>query len=205
MTRAYLRLDPNFFERKAIDQGYPLPVLAAFIGCLCLADSQPQRGVFRDEKVLRTLLGPAGRYLPQLIERGDLVRDGSRIRVDGWDIWQEGDVTVADRMARYRNKHRNSGRNSPSDGGRLAEALAVQSVSGGGAPSRAPSLSHSLSNGNGTERERDAAEGSVVMRSEPMTPEAKAAEIEKQRSLLTHPHPAVARAAQKALDKLEAL
>jgi hypothetical protein len=67
-----------------------------------------------------------------------------------------------------------------------------------------PSLSHSLSNGNGTEREKDAAEGSVVMRSEPVTPEAKAAEIEKQRSLLSHPHPAVARAARKALDKLEA-
>ena len=139
MTRAYLRLDPNVFERKAIDQGYPLPLLAAFIGCLCLADSQPQRGVFRDERVLRTLLGPAGRYLPQLIERGDLIREGSRLRVDGWDIWQEGDVTVADRMARYRNKHRNADRNSPSDGGRLAEAIAERSISGDGAPLRAPS------------------------------------------------------------------
>lgn len=142
MTRAYLRLDPGFFERKAIDQGYPLPAVSALVGCLCLGDSQPTRGTFRDEKVLRTLLGPAGRWVSFLLERGDLVRDGSRIVVDGWKEWQEGDLTVAERMVRLRNRKRNG---AVTDGvtGRLAEAVATERYeSGGGAQSRAPRMGH---------------------------------------------------------------
>ena len=34
--------------------------------------------------------------------------DGS-LYVDGWNEWQEGDVTVKERMARLRNRHRNNG------------------------------------------------------------------------------------------------
>jgi hypothetical protein len=67
-----------------------------------------------------------------------------------------------------------------------------------------PSLSTPLSSSNGTylEREVDTAESRVVVRS--LTEEERQAAIEEQRKLLSHPHPAVAKAAKKAIDKLEA-
>lgn len=103
MSRAYLRLDPAAFERKVIQQGYPAVTFAAFMGVLCLAESQPERGRFRDERLLRALLGKLGRQVPDLIARCDLIQlpDG-RLYVDGWDEWQEGDITVRDRVARLR-------------------------------------------------------------------------------------------------------
>ena len=131
MTRAYLRLDPATFERKAIQQGYSPSEFAAFVGVLCLAEAQPERGRFRDERLLRALLGKLGRLVPDLLTRGDLVvQPDGRLYVDGWDEWQEGDLTVKDRMARMRgrqhaardaadrnterNGHRNTDRHRPS-------------------------------------------------------------------------------------------
>lgn len=107
MSRAYLRLDPGAFERKVIQQDYPPATFAAFVGVLCLAESQPERGRFRDERLLRALLGKLGRQVPDLISLGDLVvlADG-RLYLDGWDEWQEGDVTVRDRVARVRARKR---------------------------------------------------------------------------------------------------
>lgn len=101
-TRAYLRIDPNLFEKK-LEQGYPPGALAAFVACLCLAESQPERGSFRDERVLRVLLTPSyARWVPFLLEHKDLVWRRKRLVVDGWDLWQEGDLTVMERMKRYR-------------------------------------------------------------------------------------------------------
>ena len=88
-----LNLDPGFYERK-LDQGYSLPQIAAYVGCLCLADAQSQRGHFRDLVVLKALLGPGARHVPVLLERGDLVMVGKRVYVEGWDEWQEGDWQV---------------------------------------------------------------------------------------------------------------
>lgn len=107
MTRAYLRLDPAFFERKAIQQEYPAGSFTALAGSLCLAESQPQRGRFRDERLLRALLGQYGRYVPFLVQRGDLVveKDG-RVYIDGWDEWQEGDWKVGERVKRIRGRER---------------------------------------------------------------------------------------------------
>jgi hypothetical protein len=160
MTRAYIRLDPAFYERKIVTQKYPLPVAMALIGALCLAESQRERGRFRSEKVLSALLDRAGRHVAELIRRGDLVRlpDG-RLYVDGWDEWQEGDWKVAERMQRIRVRKRVNGSAqtvtagvsppvapvtpntvyTPSDGGRTAESISpsgsssrlAEAVSGG--------------------------------------------------------------------------
>lgn len=110
MSRAYLRVDPMLYERKVIDQGYPLPLFAAFVAVLCLAEHQPKRGRFRDVRVLRALLGPCARFVPELVRRCDLsvAKDGS-LYVDGWEEWQEGDWKVGERVSRIRNRpHRAS-------------------------------------------------------------------------------------------------
>jgi hypothetical protein len=37
------------------------------------------------------------------------VQNGTSIYIDGWQEWQEGDLTVRDRMAALRNRRRNGG------------------------------------------------------------------------------------------------
>ena len=105
MARAYLRLDPGFFERKVLGQGYPAGAAVALVGVLCLAEHQPDRGHFRNERVLRALLDSFGRWVPFLQEHGDLVAlpDG-RLYVEGWREWQEGDHTVGERVQRIRSR-----------------------------------------------------------------------------------------------------
>jgi hypothetical protein len=107
VTRAYLRLDPRFDERKS---HYPDGAYRALVACLCLAELQPDRGRFRSMAFLRALLERRGRWVPYLIEQGDLVTlpDG-RLYIDGWDEWQEGDVTVKERMDRLRRRRRRDG------------------------------------------------------------------------------------------------
>lgn len=104
MARAYLRLDPNYFDRKAIEQKYPPGAVAALIGALCHAEHQPQRGRFRDARVLKALLGPYAKWIPFLIEHRDLVVRKGVLYVDGWDEWQEGDWKVGERVRRIRNR-----------------------------------------------------------------------------------------------------
>lgn len=142
MSRAYLRLDPAFYERK-LDQGYTLPQIAAFVGCLCLAEQQVNRGRFRNVVVLKALLGPGGRQVTTLVERGDLIVDQrGRVYIDGWDEWQEGDVTVPERMRRLRTRKSVTGDTvttvtngtPPNVTPRLAEGGAVQSIGGATRP-----------------------------------------------------------------------
>lgn len=105
MTRAYLRLDPGFFERKVIRQGYPHAAALAVVGVYCLAETQPERGRFRDERLLRAMLGDLGRQVPYLLAHGDLVRlEDGRIYPEGWDEWQEGDWKVGERVRRIRER-----------------------------------------------------------------------------------------------------
>lgn len=111
MTRAYLRLDPDYFERR-LERGDPPGAIGAFVAVLCLAESQPKRGRFRNEAILRALLTPPfARWVPYMLEHQDLIPEGKRLYVDGWDEWQEGDRTVTERMARVRNRHRNADTN----------------------------------------------------------------------------------------------
>lgn len=106
MARAYLRLDPGFFDRKVIDQNYPPAAVAALIGVLCHAEHQPKRGRFRDVRVLKALLGPLAKWIPFLIERRDLVSKKGELYVDGWDEWQEGDWKVGERVKRIRGRQK---------------------------------------------------------------------------------------------------
>jgi hypothetical protein len=98
MPRAYLRLDPN------IDQTHP--DLAAFVRLMCAAARQPERGRFRNLSQLQALFGK--RKAHELVARDDVVQlaDG-RYYVEGWDEWQEGDHTVAERMRRMRERRKN--------------------------------------------------------------------------------------------------
>ncbi len=107
MTRAYLRLDPDFSQRKA---AYPDGPYRALIDAFCAAESEPKRGYFRSLPVLKAILGRSARHLPYLFEHGDLrsLPDG-RIYVVGWDEWQEGDWQVAERMRRVRARREGVG------------------------------------------------------------------------------------------------
>lgn len=105
MTRAYLRLDPGYDERKA---SYPDGPYATLIACLCLAEFQPERGRFRSVRYLKALLERRARFLPFLFAHDDLLLLGDgRVYIDGWDEWQEGDWKVAERIGRVRNRPRN--------------------------------------------------------------------------------------------------
>ena len=97
LPRAYLRIDPN------LDHTHPDPGL--YVRLLCAAARQPDRGRFKDRVLLDRALGKAGAR--KLIDRGDVVTlpDG-RAYVDGWDEWQEGDLTVADRRRRMRERRK---------------------------------------------------------------------------------------------------
>lgn len=105
--KAYLRFDPLTDERKA---GYSDAEFRAFFDTICAAARQTPRGRFRNVAQLKGLLGRHARYVAFLLSEGDVVqmKDGS-LYVDGWDHWQEGDLSVADRMAALRNRRRNGG------------------------------------------------------------------------------------------------
>lgn len=93
---------------------YPPDAIVAFYGMLELAEEQPRRGRFESERLLRVLLeGPHGqgrrfaRQVPFLVAQGDLVQgDDGALEVEGWNILQEGDTTIADRVARFRDRDR---------------------------------------------------------------------------------------------------
>lgn len=98
MPRAYLRIDPN------IDQVFP-ELRLTFIGLMCAAGRQPMRGRFRDRRTVEGLLSKA--FVRRCYDRGDVTDlPTGEVYVVGWDEWQEGDHTVADRMRRMRQKRR---------------------------------------------------------------------------------------------------
>lgn len=106
-VKAYHRIDPLMDERK----GHYTPAqLGAFLKVQLLAGRQTRRGRFRSVDAVKNVLPAAYvEFVDFLLHEGDLVvqPDGT-VYVDGWDEWQEGDLTVRDRMARLRNRGRNA-------------------------------------------------------------------------------------------------
>lgn len=113
--RAYHRVDPLMDDRK----GHYTPAqLGTYLKVQLLAGRQSNRGRFRSVAALRSMLpGAYARHVDFLVSEGDLVTgpDGCAY-LDGWDEWQEGDITVGERMARLRNRRRNSGVTGGGDG-----------------------------------------------------------------------------------------
>lgn len=98
LPKAYLRIDPN------LDQTHPAP--GDMVTLMCAANRQPKRGWFKSAELARIVLG-AGLFR-RSSRRGDLVMEGDRMHVAGWDEWQEGDITVGERMRQLRKRQRNN-------------------------------------------------------------------------------------------------
>lgn len=98
LPKAYLRIDPN------LDSTHPAP--GDMVALLCAANRQPRRGIFKSPELAVRVLGRG--LFRRSMERGDLKSNGVGIYVDGWAEWQEGDLTVGERMTRLRAKRRNN-------------------------------------------------------------------------------------------------
>lgn len=106
LPKAYLRIDPN------LDQH---PEAEGMLFLICAAARQARRGYFTRAVVDRILgrkradrfVAPRGQgKTPDLIE----VEDGS-LYLAGWDEWNEGDLTVGERMKRVRDRRAGYSRN----------------------------------------------------------------------------------------------
>jgi hypothetical protein len=112
-VRAYHRVDPLMDERKS---HYTPAQLGAYLKVQLVAGRQSNRGRFRSLEALRMALPAAyARHLDFLVAEGDIVVSKTHVYVDGWDEWQEGDITVRERMARLRNRKRNGTVNGDAD------------------------------------------------------------------------------------------
>jgi Restriction endonuclease len=82
-----------------LDQ-HPNPL--AMVQAMCAANRQPERGRFREPVVLERTVGR--KAYRAMVDREDVVpaNPGPGVYLDGWDEWQEGDMTVAERMRRHR-------------------------------------------------------------------------------------------------------
>jgi len=93
LPKAYLRIDPD------IDHKHP-DHLDEFIRLLCAGNRQVPRGRFKSRALLGQLFGRA--TVDRFFQRGDVAPEDDHLVILGWDFWQEGDLTVAERMRRYR-------------------------------------------------------------------------------------------------------
>jgi hypothetical protein len=216
MPRAYLRLDPHAFDRKVhgLDEHgerlrgwkpYAPDTWGAFIAVLCLADMQPERGTFRSDRLLRELLrGSDGlgarfaRQVPELIARGDLVaKANGRLRVDGWDTWQEGDLTVHERMRRYRAAKRNGTEAEVTEGTVTNVTVDVT------ADRRARVGRGRSAEAVGGKRLAEAVGGALSRAERSMTDDERTSAVAENRELLGSPDDLIQRAALRALRRLD--
>lgn len=103
--RAYIRLDPDFYVRM-MDRGVPDSVIVTFLGALCAAEKQVPRGRFVNELALKAHLEKRHwRHIATLLADSDLVSAPDGFYLDGWDEWQEGNFTPADRRRAIESRH----------------------------------------------------------------------------------------------------
>lgn len=88
-------MDPNLDQHAD-----PLTMLRL----MCAAARQPERGRFKHAAIVERTIGKAKAKLA--LTRGDLVILDGCLYLDGWDEWQEGDWTVAERMQRMRARRK---------------------------------------------------------------------------------------------------
>ena len=120
LPKAYLRLDPNI-------DSHPDP--ATMVLLMVWANRQKQRGRFRHLDQLRRIIGR--RQVNGAVERGDLIELSQGVfYLQGWDEWQEGDLTVGERVRRVRER-----RGKPE--AELATSERYTSVSGSASTSEA--------------------------------------------------------------------
>jgi hypothetical protein len=99
LPKAYLRIDPDIDRAKA-DTRWD------FVRLLCEANRQPARGQFKTRALFDAVIGRSSAR--RLLAAGDAVElDSGKVVVPGWDEWQEGDVTVAERQRRIRSRRDN--------------------------------------------------------------------------------------------------
>lgn len=181
--RAYHRTDPIMDERKS---HYTPAQLGAFVKVQLVAGRQSRRGRFRSLAALKAALPAAyAKHVAFLEEQGDIIPstrhlackecpDGpiprGEVYVDGWDEWQEGDLTVHERMRRLRNRKRNA---TVTEGVTEPSPPAIQGVGVGigiGSPANAGDArgpdrielaTLRLRNGNATHRQVDTIRGLV--------------------------------------------
>ncbi len=116
LPKAYLRIDPHLASTHENAGEFVRLMEAAF--------QQPRRGRFKNVGVLRAAVGRG--VAERALARRDVVGHGAdadcldekgaprpfcsgdlpHLYLQGWDEWQEGDVTVAERMTRIRNRKR---------------------------------------------------------------------------------------------------
>lgn len=104
-ARAYIKLDPQFPDRKDY---YPDGPWRALVTLFCVAVHQPTPGTFKNERLVKVLLGRHARFLQFLIDERDVVaqKDGSFLVV-GWREWQEGSYpSVGARMEAIEKRRR---------------------------------------------------------------------------------------------------
>lgn len=125
LPRAYLRMDPNLDQHPDPD---------GMMRLMCAAARQPIRGHFKFRSTIVDILGEP--RVRAMIRRDDIVKtaDGGWY-LDGWDEWQEGDLTVAERMRRMRARRtaqRNAVTKRPSRrrSGVTTDAVSTDSLSG---------------------------------------------------------------------------
>ena len=96
LPRAYRRMDPNLDQHPDAD---------GMMRLMCAAARQPYRGRFKHRNSIVTIVGES--RTRAMLARRDVVKlpDGT-FYLDGWDEWQEGDLTVAERMRRMRDRRR---------------------------------------------------------------------------------------------------
>jgi hypothetical protein len=96
LPRAYLRMDPNLDQHPDAD---------GMMRLMCAAARQPYRGRFKFRNTIVTIVGES--RTRAMLARRDVIKlaDGT-LYLDGWDEWQEGDLTVAERMRRMRERRR---------------------------------------------------------------------------------------------------